>query len=77
MPRRGRSLPEAVVEPALGLAAVQDTVKGVGSCWIRGEQVGEDELWRGGACSEAETSFGRDLVSFRGPDHALLYARPI
>jgi hypothetical protein len=51
---RGRSLPEAMTEPALGLIVVQETFKGMSSYGICGEQVAEAELERGGVCSEAE-----------------------
>mgnify|MGYP006934362189 CR=1 FL=1 len=44
---------------------------------IRGGQVVEAEVGRGGVCSEAEASFGRGVVSSRGPDHTLSYARLI
>jgi hypothetical protein len=73
------SLPEAVAmaEPALGLATVQGTVKGVAFRGIREGQVAKDELGRGRVCSQAETGFGRGVVSSRGPDQALSYARPI
>jgi hypothetical protein len=67
---RGGSLPEAVAEPALGLAVVQDTVKGVAFCGIRRGQVAE--VGRGGVCFEAEAGLGRGVVSSRGPDHASL-----
>jgi hypothetical protein len=43
---RGGSLPEVVAEPDMGLGPVQDTVKGVASCGIRGGQVAEVELER-------------------------------
>jgi hypothetical protein len=71
------NLPEAVVELALGLVAVQDTVGGVAFCGIRGEQVAETKLGRGGVCSEAKTGLERGVVSSQRSDHALSYARPI
>jgi hypothetical protein len=77
MLERGRSLPEAVAEPALGFATVHNTVEGVASCGIRREQVAEAELGRGGICFEAQTDFRRGVVSSRGLARALLYARPI
>jgi hypothetical protein len=55
---RDRSLPEAMVEPALGLAVVQGTIEGVAFCRIHGEQLAETELGRDEVCSEAETGFG-------------------
>jgi hypothetical protein len=53
-----------MAEPALGLAVVQDTVGGVTSNRIRGEQV-------------AETGLRRGVVSSWGSGHTLSYARPI
>ena len=44
---------------------------------IRGGQVVEAEVGRGGVCSEAEASFGRGVDSSRGLDHASSYVRPI
>jgi hypothetical protein len=44
MLERGRSLPEAMAKLALGLAAMHDTIKGVSTCGIRGEQVDEGRL---------------------------------
>jgi hypothetical protein len=55
---RGRSLPEAMIEPALGFVDVHEMFEGVASCWIRGEQVAKAGLRRGEVCSEAEASFG-------------------
>jgi hypothetical protein len=74
---RGRSLPEAMAEPSLGLDAVQDTVKGVAFCGIHGEQVAEAGLGRGRVCSEAKADHGQGVVSSQGPARALSYARPI
>jgi hypothetical protein len=66
-----------MAESALGLAIVRGTIGGVASCMICRGQVAEAKLVRGIVCSKAETSFGRGVVSSRGPDHVLLYARPI
>jgi hypothetical protein len=74
---RGRNLVEAVAEPSLGLVDMQDTVGGVVFCRIRGEQVAEVGLGRGRICSKAEADLGLGVVSSRGPDHALSYARLI
>jgi hypothetical protein len=74
---RGRYLLEAVAEPSLGPVDVQDTVGGVVFCGIRGEQVAEAGLRRGRICSKAEADLGRGVVSSRGPDHTLSYARLI
>jgi hypothetical protein len=66
-----------MAESALVLAVVRGTIGGVASCRVRRGQVAEAKLVRGGVCSKAETSFGRCVVSSRGSDHVLLYARPI
>jgi hypothetical protein len=42
---QGRSLLEAVVEPAPGFVAMHNTVEGVASYRIRGEQVAEADLF--------------------------------
>jgi hypothetical protein len=41
---RGRSLLEAVTEPALGFLDMHDTIEGVASCGIHGEQVAKVRL---------------------------------
>jgi hypothetical protein len=74
---QGRSIMDVVAEPAPGLAAVHDTVKGVVFCGIHGGQVAEAGLERGRVCSEAEAGLKRGVVSSQGSDHALLYAHPI
>jgi hypothetical protein len=74
---RGGSLPKLVPEPALGLAVVRGTAEGMDSCEIRRGAGGRSRARARQSCSEAETGFGKGVVSSRGPDHALSYARPI
>jgi hypothetical protein len=59
---RGGILPEDVIEPAPGLAAMHDNVKGVVFCEFRGEQVVEAGLGRGGVCFETEVGLGRGVI---------------
>jgi hypothetical protein len=51
---------------------VRATVEGVASYGIRGEQVAEAELWRGGVCLEAGIDFGRGRVCVREPACTLI-----
>jgi hypothetical protein len=48
---------------------MRDTVEGVASCEIRGEQVVKAGLGRGGVCFEAEAGFDRGGVCAQGQAH--------
>jgi hypothetical protein len=61
-----------MTEPALGFVDVCDTVEGVASCGIHGEQVAEARLGRGRVCPEDEVGFVRGGVCTRGPAHTFV-----
>jgi hypothetical protein len=74
---RGGSPPEVVTELAPGFIDVRVTVEGVAYCGIRGEQVAEVGLGRGGVCPETKVGFERGRALPEGRLVLLLNVCPI